>query len=139
MDNSSGSHANNIYSLGKDKLTEMQLYMSTSCQSGSRVIPAFSGVEKPCLISDQAVIATKSENKIGFSTSKKARISCRVNKIFIDTAARGIATSFSFIIWFLCHDVDIDFMSDWPLLSNLLFITSSVFLAFPISLFLSLS
>ena len=38
----------NIYSPGRDKLTEVQLYMSTSGQPGSRVIRAFSDVEKPC-------------------------------------------------------------------------------------------
>ena len=37
----------NIYSPGSDKLTEVQLYMLTSCQPGSRVIRVFSDVEKP--------------------------------------------------------------------------------------------
>ena len=32
---SPGSHANNIYSPGSDKMTEVQLYMSASCQPGS--------------------------------------------------------------------------------------------------------
>ena len=57
-----GSRANNIYSLGSGKLTEVQWYMSTSCQPGSRVIGAFSDVEKPILFSD-------------FGGSEKARIS----------------------------------------------------------------
>ena len=39
---SPGSRANNIYSSGSDKLTEVQLYMSASCKPGSRVIRAFS-------------------------------------------------------------------------------------------------
>ena len=46
-----GSHANNIYSPGSDKLTDVQLYMSISCQLGSRVIRAFSNVEKPFFLS----------------------------------------------------------------------------------------
>ena len=49
-----GSRANNIYSSGSDKLTEVQLYMSTSCQPGSRIIWAFSDVEKPFSLSDLA-------------------------------------------------------------------------------------
>ena len=62
-----------IISPGSGKFTEVQLYMSSSCQPGSRVInnKAFSDIEKPSLISDLAV---KSENKKAFSTSKKARI-----------------------------------------------------------------
>ena len=50
-----GSISNYIYSPGCDNLTEVQLYMSTSCQPGSRVIRAFSDVEKPFLFSDLAV------------------------------------------------------------------------------------
>ena len=79
MGNSPGRRANNIYSPGTDKLTEVQLYMSTSCQPGNRIIRAFRDVEKPVLISDLAVTAAKSENKIGFSM---ARISSRVNKFY---------------------------------------------------------
>ena len=41
-----------------DKLAKVQLYMSTSCQPGSRIIRAFSDVEKPFLFSDLAVKAT---------------------------------------------------------------------------------
>ena len=63
MGNSSGSGAISIYTFGSDKLTEVQLYMSTSCQPGSRVNRAFSGVKKPFLFSDLAVKAAKSENK----------------------------------------------------------------------------
>ena len=48
--NSRGSGANNIYSPGSDKLTEVQVYMSASCQPGSRIIRAISNVEKPFLI-----------------------------------------------------------------------------------------
>ena len=80
--NSPGSRANNIYSLGTDKLNEVQLYMSNSCQPGNRVIQAFRDVEKPVLISDLAITAAKSENKIGFPMSKMARISSRVNKFY---------------------------------------------------------
>ena len=58
-----GSRANNLYSPGSDKLTEEHLCMSSSCQLGSRVIRAFSDVEKPFFISDLAVSAAKSENK----------------------------------------------------------------------------
>ena len=47
---SPGSHANNIYSPGSDKLTEVLLYMSASCQPGSRDFQAFSDVEKPFFI-----------------------------------------------------------------------------------------
>ena len=38
VDNLPGSRANNIYSPGSDKLTDVQFYRSTSFQSGSRVI-----------------------------------------------------------------------------------------------------
>ena len=62
--------------------------MSTSCQQGSRLIRAFSGVEKRFSVSDLTVKAVKSENKKDFSTSEKVRISNRVNK-FIGTAAGG--------------------------------------------------
>ena len=71
----------------------MQLYKSTSCQQSSRVVRAFSDVEKPFLFSDLAVKAAKSENIKVFSMSEKARISSRVNS-YIDKAAGGIATSF---------------------------------------------
>ena len=57
MRSSPGSRANNIYSLGSDKLTEVQLYMSSSCQPGSRVIRAFSDNIKLCLFfSDLAAL-----------------------------------------------------------------------------------
>ena len=48
VDNSPGIgiHAINIYSPGSDKLNEVLLYMSTSCQPGSREIRAFSDVEQ---------------------------------------------------------------------------------------------
>ena len=82
VDNSPGSRANNIYSSGSGKLTEVQLYMSASCKPGSRVIRAFSGVEKPFVSSDLAVKAAKSENKQCFSTPGKARINSRVNKFY---------------------------------------------------------
>ena len=55
VSNSPGSRANNIYSPGSDKLTELQVYMSTSCQPGRRVTRAFSGVDKFFLFSDLAV------------------------------------------------------------------------------------
>ena len=42
-----GSRANNIYPLGSDKLTEVQLYMSTSCQPDNWLIRAYSDMEKP--------------------------------------------------------------------------------------------
>ena len=48
--NSPGSFPNNIHTLSSDKVTEVQFYMSTSCQPGSRVIRAFSDVEKPFFI-----------------------------------------------------------------------------------------
>ena len=66
--NSPGSRANNLYSPGSDKFTEVQLYMSTACQPGSRVI--------------RGVTDAKSENKKGFSMSETARISSRVNKFY---------------------------------------------------------
>ena len=50
MDNSAGSRANNIYSPASDKVTEVQLFMSTSCQPGSLVIQAISDVEKLLLV-----------------------------------------------------------------------------------------
>ena len=82
MDSSPGSYANNIYSSGGDKLTEEQLYMSTSCQPGSRVIGDFSDVEKPFPFS---VWRLKPPNqkyiyKKTFSTSEKVRISSRANR-----------------------------------------------------------
>ena len=40
-----------MYSPGSDKLTEVQLYMSISCQPDNRVIRVFSDVEKPFLFS----------------------------------------------------------------------------------------
>ena len=67
------------YSPGSGKLTEVQLYMSTSCQPGSRVIQASSDVGKPFLFSDLAVLTAKSENKKSFSMSEKARISSQVD------------------------------------------------------------
>ena len=60
--NSPGSRANNIYSPGSGKSTEVQLDMSTSCQQGSWAFQTFSDVEKPFLFSDLAVKAAKSEN-----------------------------------------------------------------------------
>ena len=64
MGNSLGRRANNIYSPGSDKLTEVRLYMSTSCQPGSRVIRAFLGVDKPFfLFSDLAAFTANPENK----------------------------------------------------------------------------
>ena len=47
---SPGSRAKHIYAPGSDKLTEVHLYMSTSCQPGSRVIRAFSYFAKPFFI-----------------------------------------------------------------------------------------
>ena len=67
LGNSPGSCANNIYSPGSDKLTEVQLYMSASCQPGSRVIQDLSGVEKPFfLFADLVVKTAKLENKKKF-------------------------------------------------------------------------
>ena len=82
MDSSPGRHANNIYSHGSDKLNGVKLYISTSCQPGSRVIRAFSKVEKPFLFSDLAALTAKPENKKGFSRSEKARIGRRVNMVY---------------------------------------------------------
>ena len=42
-----GSRVNNIYSPGSNKLTDVQWYMSASCQPGRRVNRAFFDVEKP--------------------------------------------------------------------------------------------
>ena len=69
---SPGSRANNIYSSGSDNLTEVQLYMSASCQPGSRVIRVFSDVKKPSNL----------KIKEGFSTSEKVRIGSRVNRFY---------------------------------------------------------
>ena len=63
MDNSPFSHANNNNLPGSDKLTEVPLDMSISCQPDGQVIQAFSDIEKPFLFSDLAVKAAKSENK----------------------------------------------------------------------------
>ena len=61
MGDSPGSRANNMYSVGSDKSTEVQLYMSTLYHTGSPVIRAIPGVEKPFLFSNLAVKAAKSE------------------------------------------------------------------------------
>ena len=65
MGNSLGSRANYIYSHGSDKLTEVQLNISTS------------DIEKPFLFSD-----LKSEDEKAFSAPEKARISSRVNTCY---------------------------------------------------------
>ena len=49
------NHASNSSSPGSDKMTEVQLYMSTLCHLGCRVIRAFSDVEMPFLFSNLAV------------------------------------------------------------------------------------
>ena len=54
-------------------MTEVPLYMSVSCQPGSRVIQAVFDVERPFLLSDLAVKAAKSENTKGFSMPEKTR------------------------------------------------------------------
>ena len=82
MGNSTGSRANNINFPGSDKLTEVQFYMLTSCQPGSRVIRALSGVEKPLLFSDLAVF--QRQRKLGLAALLIS---------FTDTAVGGIATS----------------------------------------------
>ena len=94
MDSSPAAVQKKIYSPCSYKLTEVQLYMSTLYQTGSRVIRALSDVEKPffifgfggekpLLFSGLAVKAAKSENnKISLSTSEKAQISSRVNKFY---------------------------------------------------------
>ena len=64
------------------KLTEVQLYTSTSCQPDSWVTRVFFDVEKPFLFSDLGVKDTKSENEQGFLMLEKARISSWVNKFF---------------------------------------------------------
>ena len=65
-----------MYSSGSDKLSKVQLYISTSCQPGSRVIRAVSDVEKLFILFSNLAVKAKSENKkkVFFSTSKKARI-----------------------------------------------------------------
>ena len=82
MDNSGhGSRANNICSPGSDKLTDVIVHVNfMSTRQPSK--PGFSDVEKPFLFSDLAVKAAKSENKKGFSTSEKARISSWVDKFY---------------------------------------------------------
>ena len=60
--NSPGSRANNSSSPGSGKLTEGQLYMSSS-----RAIRAFSEVEKPFLFPDLAVKAANLGNKKAFN------------------------------------------------------------------------
>ena len=77
-----GCRVNDIYSLGSDKLAEVQLYMSTSCHPGSWVIRAFSDVGKPFLFSDLAAKAARSENKKRLFNVRNARISSRVNKFY---------------------------------------------------------
>ena len=66
MDNAPGSRANNMHSPGSNKLPEVHLHISTPCLPRSRVIQAFSEIEKHFfLFSDLAVNAAKSEkNKL---------------------------------------------------------------------------
>ena len=78
MGNSPSRHANNIYSSGSDKLTEVQLYISALCQAGSRIMRAFLDDEKPVLFSE----AAKSENKKDFLISENVWISSQVNKFY---------------------------------------------------------
>ena len=52
--NSPSGSANNIYSLGSEMFTEVQFYMSSSSQPGSRVIRTFSDVKKPFYFFDFA-------------------------------------------------------------------------------------
>ena len=83
--------------------------MSASCQPGSRVIRAFSDVEKPFfLFSDLAVKAANSENKKGFQLpNQKIKNAFQRQKrhglaagyiSFNDAAAGGIATSLSYTV-----------------------------------------
>ena len=91
MGNSPGSHANNIYSCGSDKFTEVQSYILTSRQLAEPSLTLKSLFY--LLFSDLAVKAAKSENKKGFSTSEKVWIRGREISS-TDMAAGGIATSF---------------------------------------------
>ena len=50
--NAPGNRSNNIYSSDSDKLTKVQLYMSTSCQPVSQETQAFFDVQKPILFYD---------------------------------------------------------------------------------------
>ena len=63
--------------------------MSTSCEPSSRVIRDFSDVESLFIFCFGGFRLKPPNQKI----INKARISSRVNKLFIDTAAGGIATS----------------------------------------------
>ena len=60
LGNLPGSHANNIYLLGSDKLNEVQLYMSTRQPQPSLTLKSL------FMWSDLAVKAAKSENKKSF-------------------------------------------------------------------------
>ena len=80
---SPGSRANNMYSPGCEKLTEVQLYMSVSCQPGSQVIRPSLTLKNLFLFSDLEVKAAKLENeKVFFSKLEKTRINNRVNKFY---------------------------------------------------------
>ena len=74
MRNLPGNRANNIYSPGSDKLAKVQLYMSTSCQPGSRVFRAFSGRKKAFFLIWRFNPPNQKINK-GFSPSKKSHFS----------------------------------------------------------------
>ena len=79
--------------------------MSTSCQTGSQVIRAFSDVEKPFLFSDLSAfdiekpcffpdLAVKAAKSVKKSFQRQRRLGLAAGSIsFIDTAAGGIATS----------------------------------------------
>ena len=72
----------------------MQLYMSTSCQQGSRVIRTFSDVEKLLFsFSDLAVIAAKQKIKRSFPTSEKLLFS--FSDLVVIAAKQKIKRSFS--------------------------------------------
>ena len=62
---SPGSRANSMYSPGCE-LTEVQLYMSVSCQPGSQVIRPSLILKSLFLFSDLEVKAAKLENKKKF-------------------------------------------------------------------------
>ena len=70
MGNSPDRRANYMFLLGSDKLTELQLYMTVSCQPGSRVIRAFSGVKKPFSFFDLAIKLPNQKMKILFNVKE---------------------------------------------------------------------
>ena len=79
---SPGSLENNVYSPGCDKVTKVQLYMSTSCQPSNRVIRAFSNNKKPFYFLIWRLKPPNQKMKMAFQ-SEKGLISSWVKSVLL--------------------------------------------------------